>query len=62
MPNQTPAPPTAPPPGPAPYNEGYFAPTPTPLTRAMRTFLPWQLWRFAVINVRMLVMIAKSHD
>jgi hypothetical protein len=39
----------------------FFAPVPTPHTRAMRTFLPVQLWRFVVINVRMLRMIAKSH-
>lgn len=58
MPNDTSVPSSAP----APYSEGYFAPSPTRLTRALRTFLPWQLWRFAVINIRMLRMIAKSHD
>jgi hypothetical protein len=45
-----------------PGTEGYFALAPTARTRAMRTFIPWQLWRFMVINVRMLRMIAKSHD
>lgn len=34
---------------------------PTPFTRAMRVFWPWQLIRFAVINLRMLVMIYKAH-
>ena len=34
---------------------------PTAFTRAMRVFWPWQLIRFAVINLRMLRMIAMSH-
>lgn len=47
---------------PAPYSAESFIPVPTARTRALRTFIPWQLWRFAVINLRMLRMIAKSHD
>ena len=47
---------------PAPYSDASFIPVATPRTRALRTFLPWQLWRFVVINLRMLRMIAKSHD
>lgn len=43
-----------------PYEEGYFASTPTRGRRFLRTFLPWQLWRFAAINLRMLRMMAKS--
>lgn len=39
----------------------YFAPVPTARTRAMRTFIPWQLLRFVVINLKMLRMIGKSH-
>jgi hypothetical protein len=27
----------------------------------MRTFLPWQAWRFAVINMKMIGMIRLSH-
>lgn len=34
---------------------------PTPWVLFWRTFLPYQLWRFVVINLRMLVMIFKSH-
>lgn len=48
-------------PAPAPYSEASFIPVATPRTRALRTFIPWQLWRFVVINVRMLRMITKSH-
>lgn len=47
---------------PAPYSAASFIPVPTARTRALRTFVPWQLWRFVVINLRMLRMIAKSHD
>ena len=47
---------------PAPYTEESYVPVATPRTRAMRTLLPWQLFRFLVINLKMLQMIAKSHD
>ncbi len=47
---------------PVPTEDTRFVPAPTPRTVAMRTFLPWQAWRFIVINLRMLRMIAKSHD
>ena len=39
----------------------YPAPRPTRLTLFLRTFTPWQLWRFVVINFRMTLMILKSH-
>ncbi len=39
----------------------YPAPRPTRRTLFMRRFLPWQLLRFAVINIRMTLMIIKSH-
>lgn len=34
---------------------------PTATTRFFRTFLPWQLIRFLVINLKMLRIIALSH-
>jgi hypothetical protein len=34
---------------------------PTRWTLFLRTFLPWQLWRFAAINVKMLGIIRRSH-
>ncbi len=30
-------------------------------TRFMRTFLPWQMWRFAMINLKMMSLMRKSH-
>ncbi|MFN8587210.1 MAG: hypothetical protein U0704_05355 [Candidatus Eisenbacteria bacterium] len=41
--------------------ESFYATKPTPFTVWTRTFLPWQLVRFAVINLRMFVVIGKSH-
>lgn len=41
--------------------EAFYAPRPTRATVFLRTFLPWQLWRFAAINLRMLRVIARSH-
>jgi hypothetical protein len=38
-----------------------YATRPTRWTLFMRTFLPWQLWRFAVINLKMLGIIRRSH-
>jgi hypothetical protein len=37
------------------------ATVPTGGTRFWRSFLPWQLWRFACINIRMLRMILRAH-
>lgn len=34
---------------------------PTRRTVFMRTFLPYQLWRFAVINLKMVEIIRRSH-
>jgi len=39
----------------------FYATKPTRTTVFMRTFVPWQMWRFAVINLRMLRMIRLSH-
>ena len=39
----------------------YSAARPTPTTLFFRSFLPWQLLRFIIINIKMTVMIVKSH-
>lgn len=38
-----------------------YATKPTRWTRFLRTFLPWQMVRFAVINLKMMVLIRRSH-
>ncbi len=40
---------------------GLTAPMPTRGTLFLRTFLPWQLVRFAVINLKMFRLIWRSH-
>ncbi len=35
---------------------------PTHLTLFLRTFLPWQLWRFARINLKMIRIIHRSRS
>lgn len=44
-----------------PYQQAYYPPAPTGLTRYMRTSLIWQAIRFIVINLKMLKLMAKSH-
>ena len=34
---------------------------PTRPTVFLRTFVPWQLWRFAAINLKMIGVIRRSH-
>ncbi len=41
--------------------ESFFATKPTAFTRFMRTFIPWQIVRFAAINLKMLRIIVRSH-
>jgi len=44
-----------------PDDQSSYAPRPTRWTLFMRTFWPWQLWRFAVINLKMIGIIRRSH-
>jgi hypothetical protein len=38
-----------------------YATKPTRITLFLRTFLPWQAWRFVVINLKMLDIIRRGH-
>jgi|WetSurMetagenome_2_1015567.scaffolds.fasta_scaffold1324698_2 hypothetical protein len=42
-------------------NEWFYATKPTRATLFLRTFLPWQILRFIVINFKMIGMIRSSH-
>jgi len=44
-----------------PYQQAYYPPVPTRFTKYMRTSLIWQFYRFMVINVKMMKLMAKSH-
>ncbi len=41
------------------FEQSYYPPVPTPFTRRMRTNVIWQLFRFLVINVKILRMVRK---
>ncbi len=41
--------------------QAFFTSKPTGATRFLRTFLPWQVVRFLIINVKMTRMIRRSH-
>jgi hypothetical protein len=40
----------------------FYATKPTGATIFWRTFLPWQMIRFAWINLKMLIIIHRSHQ
>jgi len=44
-----------------PYQQHYYPPVPTGFTKYARTSIVWQLYRFAVINYKMLKLMSKSH-
>ena len=44
-----------------PYEQAYFPPKPSGLTKFMRKCVIWQLIRFAVINLKMVKIIFISH-
>jgi len=44
-----------------PYQQAYYPPSPTGFTKSMRTSVIWQLYRFLVINLKMLKLMSKSH-
>ena len=39
----------------------FFATKPTGFTRFLRVFLPYQLWRFLMINLKMVRIIGRNH-
>lgn len=41
--------------------KNYNAPRPTKITLFFRSFFPWQIIRFLVINIKMTLMILRSH-
>jgi len=40
----------------------FYATRPTKWTIFLRTFLPWQMWRFVWINLKMLGIIRRGHQ
>ena len=44
-----------------PYDQNFTTMIPGKLVRFMRTCLIWQVIRFIVINVKMIIVVNKSH-
>jgi hypothetical protein len=44
-----------------PYEQAFFASKPLGVTKFLRTFFFWQLIKFVIINIKMTLMILKSH-
>ncbi len=44
-----------------PYEEAFFASKPTAFTKFLRTCIIWQAMRFVVVNIKMTLMLLKSH-
>jgi len=45
-----------------PYSEISFTTIPGKSTRFWRRFWPWQIWRFIVLNVKMIRIITGGHS
>ncbi|MBD3791912.1 MAG: hypothetical protein IE918_07180 [Campylobacterales bacterium] len=43
------------------YDQNFTTMVPTKFIRFMRTCVLWQIIRFIVINIKMLVVVSKSH-
>jgi len=44
-----------------PYEQAFFSAVPTDITKFFRTCVIWQAFRFVIINLKMFVVISKSH-
>ena len=44
-----------------PYEASFETMVPTPFVKFMRTCILWQIIRFIVINIKMLIVVSKSH-
>ena len=44
-----------------PYEPSFETMVPTPLVKFLRTCILWQIIRFIVINIKMLLVVKKSH-
>lgn len=42
-----------------PYEQNYYPPVPTQFTKRLRANLIWQLFRFTILNLKMLRMVRK---
>lgn len=45
-----------------PYSEESYPPVPTKTTRFWRKFIPWQLYRFFVLNFKIIRIVVGGHS
>jgi len=43
------------------YEQNDYTPVPQPFTRFMRTCVIWQFIKFCIINIKMILVVRKSH-
>lgn len=46
----------------APYSEESYPPVPTKSTRFWRRFVPWQIVRFIVLNIKIIRIVVGGHS
>ncbi|HPE58315.1 MAG TPA: hypothetical protein P5514_02585 [Bacteroidales bacterium] len=44
------------------YTQESYAPMPTNATVFWRKFIPWQAWRFVVLNIKILKIVVGGHS
>ncbi|MBE0491852.1 MAG: hypothetical protein IBX44_06335 [Sulfurospirillum sp.] len=44
-----------------PYSQNAYTPVPSGFTKFRRNCVPWQIVRFIAINIKMTMLILKSH-
>jgi len=44
------------------YTQEHYAPMPTKTTLFWRNFIPWQIVRFFVLNLKILKIVVKGHS
>jgi len=44
-----------------PYDQNFTTMVPTGFVKFFRTCVIWQFFRFIVINIKMLIVVSKSH-
>lgn len=44
-----------------PYSQNDYTPVPAAFTKFLRNCVIWQIFRFIAINIKMTVLILKSH-
>lgn len=44
------------------YTPEYYGPKPTKSTLFWRSFIPWQMWRFVVLNWKVIRIVVMGHS